>query len=305
MAIVADGGPTQTVTFTGWELKDSGLGNQVNFLTGVAVNLGKWQIAPNFLYQEPLVDPIPGDVPSPGRPRNILDDPFAVRANRETTGIELLLTYDPTPATWMWAWDNDVREDARLAASLGLIYRDLPTTQDAAIGIQEDGRTTFAFPGAPPPRDLWEANLRLASRLRRDLRIVAHLFAGTGEPNGDDERLIHRYGGDARIAWKSMAFETYARFGDWGPYDYHRDSNLTFPVQLMGDVSYTLGTPRWFGYPQTRLGMRTTWRSLDQNSPRYCPAEVPGPSGDLECDPTAPGPNGREWEIRTYLHFSI
>ena len=24
------------------------------------------------------------------------------------------MTFDPTPATWMWAWDNDVREDANL-----------------------------------------------------------------------------------------------------------------------------------------------------------------------------------------------
>ncbi|HMB69185.1 MAG TPA: glycoside hydrolase family 2 TIM barrel-domain containing protein, partial [bacterium] len=40
MGIVADGGPTQTVTYTGWHLKDSGTGNQTNFLTGLAVNLG-------------------------------------------------------------------------------------------------------------------------------------------------------------------------------------------------------------------------------------------------------------------------
>ncbi len=71
----------------------------------------------------------------------------------------------------------------------------------------------------------------------------------------------------------------------------------------MGDISYTLGTPRWFGYPQTRIGVRGTWRSLDEYSPRYCPATVPGPGGTPQCDPTAPGANGREWEIRTYLHL--
>ncbi len=48
----------------------------------------------------------------------------------------------------------------------------------------------------------------------------------------------------------------FAKFNDCGPYDYHRDFNLTFPVQLMGDLSYTLGKPRWFGLPQTRFGVR-------------------------------------------------
>jgi hypothetical protein len=34
MGLVANGGADQTITFTGWKLKDSGSGNQTNFLTG-------------------------------------------------------------------------------------------------------------------------------------------------------------------------------------------------------------------------------------------------------------------------------
>jgi hypothetical protein len=204
----------------------------------------------------------------------------------------------------MWAWDNDVREDAALAWSLGATYRHLPTTQDAAIGIYADGGT-FPFPGAPPPRNLWMARARLVSKLRGNTRLVASMYAGTGEAVGSDPRLIHRYGVVARIAWNTMAFATHAKFGDWGPYDYHRDGNLTFPVQLMGDLSHTLGLPRWFGESQTRIGGRVTWRSLDQYSPRYCPARVPGPGGISVCDPTAPGDDGNEWEIRTYVNVSL
>ena len=65
--------------------------------------------------------------------RNILIDPFVVRANRETVAGEILLTFDPTPATWMYEWDNDRAEDAKFAASLGFVYRHLPTSMDAAI----------------------------------------------------------------------------------------------------------------------------------------------------------------------------
>jgi hypothetical protein len=297
MGIVAEGGPTAIPTFTGWRLRDSGFGNQSNFLTGLAVNLGNFQVAPNFLYQKPMVGPVPGDAPPPARPRNVLDDPFAVRANRETTGIEILVGYDPTPATWMWQWDNDAREDARFAAALGYVFRHCPTTQDASIYIDSTGVNTIPFTGAPPANDLWEVWARILAGSGPELRLVASIYGGNAEPNGWDyagnpglNRVIHRFGAQARLALEQNAFEVAARFNDWGPYDYHRDFNLTFPVQLMGDVSRTLGLPRWFSVPQTRVGVRGTWRSLDENSNRYLAAD--------------PG-NGSEWEVRTYLHLSM
>ena len=302
MGLVADGGPTQTLTFTGWHLKDSGSGNQLNALAGLAINLGTWQVAPNILWQEPIIGPVPSDVPVPGRPRNVLDDPFAVRANRATKAGELLVTYDPTPATWMYSWDSDMREDAAFAASFGFIYRSFSTTQDASIGILADGRTTFPFSGAPPARDLWEAHARLISKRPSGVKVIANLYTGTGEPNGNDGRLVRRHGAEARVVGGPIKLSSFARVNDWGPYDYHRDFNLTFPLQLMGDLSYTLGSPDWWDVPQTRLGLRFTWRSLNRHSPRYCPARTTGPTGALECNPTRAGPNGREWELRTYLH---
>jgi hypothetical protein len=56
-----------------------------------------------------------------------------VRGNRETVAGELLLTYDPTPGTY--GLDNDMTEDAKFAVSTGFVFRHLPTSQDAAIGI--------------------------------------------------------------------------------------------------------------------------------------------------------------------------
>ena len=304
--LVADGGVNQSLTFTGWRLKNSGLGNQYSLLTGLAVIMGDFQIAPNFMWQKPIEDPIPNTVPAPGRPRNILSDPFAVRGNRETTAGELLITYDPTPATWMYAWDTDVREDAMLAVSAGVVFRHQPTTRDASIGILADGRTIFAFPGAPPARDLWEFHSRIVSRLAPSYGLIANIYAGEGEPNGSDTRLIHRYGADIRLAIHSLKVIAQAKINDWGPYDYHRDFNLTYPLQLTADVSVHLGMPEWFDLPQTRLGIRGTWRSLDENSPRYCPTKNLNVLGEPVCDPKVPGfSDGGEWEIRTYLHFNF
>ncbi len=306
MGLVAFGGADYTKTFTGWRLKDSGSGNQVNFLTGFTYTVGKFQFAPNFLWQKPIIGPMPADAPAPARPRNILDDPFSVRSNRETVAGELLITFDPTPGTWMYEWDNDMAEDAPLAVSAGFVYRHLPTSMDAGIGILADGRTIFAFPGAPPAQDLWEVYTRIVSKVTPEFGFIANLYGGNAQSNGSDPRLVERFGADLRMIYKKAKLTSMVKVNDWGPFDYHRDFNQTFPLQLVFDLSTTLGMPQWIDMPDTRAGVRWTWRALDQYSPRYCPTTTVGADGTFECDPAAPGyDNGNEWELRTYLQFHI
>lgn len=306
MGLVSQGGADQTLTFTGWRLKDSGSGNQYHLLSGLTYTIGKLQFAPNFLWQKPIEGPIPSTTAAPARPRNILDDPFVVRSNRETVAAELLLTYDPTPATWMYEWDSDRMEDATMAISLGLVYRHHPTTMDAAIGILPDGRTTFAFPGAAPAKDLWEIHARVVSKPHRDLGMIALFYAGDAQANGNDPRTIRRMGTEVRAMHKYKKLSSHIRFNDWGPYDYHRDFNLTFPLQLMADFSGSLVKPDWFDLPGTRIGLRGTWRSLDQYSPRYAPVFTRDPDGTMLPNPKAIGfDNGVEWEIRSYVQISF
>jgi hypothetical protein len=306
MGLVAGGGADYTKTYTGWRLKDSGSGNQFNFLTGFTFGVGDFQFAPNFLWQRPIIGPVPGDVPAPGRARNILDDPFAVRHNRETVAGELLITFDPTPGTWMYEWDNDLVEDAPIAVSAGVVYRHHTTSQDAAIGILADGRTIFAFPGAPPPADLWEAHARIVSKITPEFGLIANLLAGDVQSNGSDDRLIRRFSGDLRMIYKKTKLTSMVKVDDWGPYDYHRDFNLTYPLQITADLSTTIAKPKWFDLPDNRIGIRFTWRSLDQYSPRYCPIKNLDANGDIVCVQEIAGyPHGTEWEIRTYLRFNI
>lgn len=304
--LVANGGGDYTQTFTGWRLKDSGSGNQMNFLAGFTYNVNSnLQIAPNFLWQKPLVDAMPDGVDAPGRLRNILDDPFIVRANRETVGGELLLTFDPTPGTWMYEWNNDMVEDAKFAFSTGFVYRHLPTTMDAAIGFLSN-RTQFAFERSAPARDLWESNTRIVSKISPDLGLIANLYIGNGQANGDSQRTINRSGGDVRMIYKKVKVVSSLKFNDWGPFDYHRDFNLTFPVQSSIDISTSVGKPSWFILPDTRIGIMGIWRSLDQYSPRYTPTAIPENTFPPEpvLSPVGFG-NGSEWEIRTYIHINI
>jgi len=306
MGLVANGGFDQTQTFTGWRLKDNGSGNQTNFLTGFTFTTGDFQIAPNFLWQKPLVDPMPNDLDGgPGRLRNVISDPFAVRANRETTAGEMLITFDPTPGTWMYAWDNDRAEDAKFAMNLGFVYRHLPTTMDAHIGFLAN-RTFFAFPNSVPAEDLWEIHSKMVSKLSPDLNIIGNFYYGNGQANGDSDRLIKRFGGDVRMIYNKMKVETHVKVNDWGPFDYHRDFNLTYPLQLMLDISTSLGKPDWFILPSTTIGIRGTWRSLDTNSARYLPnATIPDTFPPFQPVSAVGFPDGTEWEIRTYVHINI
>lgn len=306
MGLVADGGPTSIPTFTGWSLKESGSGNQVNAITGLAATYGQWQIGPNFLWQKPIVGPM-GHTDdlygTQGTPRNVIDDPFAVVWNRETTAVELMLTYDPTPATWMWAWDSDKRENADLAASIGLVLKRHHTGADGRLFIGEGG-VIYPFGGGTPARDLWSVQSRIINRVGSNSRMVSHIAIGQAEPNGNNSRLIERVSIDSRIVWPRVAFAWHLKFDDFGPYDYHRDHNLTYPMQTMADLSITLGRPEWFyDQPQTRLGVRAIYRTLDRFSPRYHPDGLP----DLLDNELYPEglTEGHEWEIRTYLHLAI
>jgi hypothetical protein len=306
MGLVANGGIDQTKTFTGWLLKDAGSGNMYNALTGFTYNVGKFQFAPNFLYQKPLVGPIGPEFAAPARPRNILDDPFSVRGNRETAGGEILITYDPTPATWMYEWDNDRMEDASFAMSAGFVYRHLPTVQDAAIGILGNGRTTFVFPGSAPAQDLWEVNTRVVSKISPEFGFIGNIYFGNGQANGSDMRTINRYGVDVRTIYRKMKLATIMKIDDWGPFDYHRDFNLTFPLQLIADWSVEISKPDWFMMPGSKLGVRGTYRTLNRYSNRYSPTTKLDILGQFVPDPDAIGfPDGNEWEIRTYIQINI
>ncbi|WP_127845940.1 glycosidase [Psychroflexus aestuariivivens] len=306
MGLVANGGADPTLTFTGWKLKDNGSGNQSNFLTGLTYNIGKWQIAPNFLWQKPLVDPMPNNVDAPGRLRNVIDDPFAVRGNRETTAAEILFTYDPTPGTYMYDWDNNKAEDAKFAMSAGFVFRHLPTTMDAHIGFL-DTREFFAFGTSVPAEDLWEAHARLVSKLSPDFGMVGSFYYGNGQAQGDSDRLLtNRMGANINVFYKKFIINGDVKVNDWGPFDYHRDFNLTFPLQLMLDLSTTLGKPEWYILPSTQIGIRGIWRSLNEFSPRYSPNATPIGSFNAEPIVSPVGfPNGSEWEIMTYIRFNI
>lgn len=299
--LVADGGADDAINVTGWKLKMSGQGNVVGGSTGAAFALGPVQVAPHVLVQKPLEGPLTGladhyssssDRWYPGvRARNQRDDPFFVRWNRETYAFELLLAYDPTPGSWMWQWDNEVREDAVFSASLDFTYRIQPTSTDSTMSFTTDG-LLIPLGGGPPAHDVWDAWLRMIVVPDPVTRIVISGYAGQKQPNGPDPRLITAGGGAFKLWHRTLAAEVEVKVHDFGPYDYHRDFNFTFPLQLRGDLSVGVIKPR-FAKAYTRLGISGQYRMLDGNSNRYVR------------DPANPDRTGNEWQVTTYLNVAL
>ncbi|MFP2926309.1 glycoside hydrolase family 2 TIM barrel-domain containing protein, partial [Pyxidicoccus sp. 3LG] len=297
--LVADSGPEQGIVLTGWSLRESGRGNHYAGQVGAAVQLGTIQVSPNVLYQRPLIGPNPRIEDSftagtyfPGvRPRNVLTDAFTVLDNRETLGAELLITFDPTPGTWFWSWDREMREDAPFAAGLDLVYRHQPTSRDAGIAILADG-SMVAFGGSPPARDEWEASLRLVGNPTQRLKLYGTLFVGSNQSPGEDARQIRRFGLDGSVLLDTLLLTAQVHFNNWGPYDYHRVFNLTYPLQLGGDLSYGLKRPV-LGAVTTRFGLRGLVRMLDQYSE------------GLSTTALSEGLEGREYEVGAYAILSL
>jgi beta-galactosidase len=297
--LVADGGPDPTVVLTGWSLKESGRGNQMSGRVGAVLQLGHLTIAPNALAQKPLVGPntpIADSYDPASRfflpavsARNVIDDPFAVLDNRETYAAEMLLVWDPTPGSFFFAWNNEEREDAPLAASLDVIYRHQPTVRDANFGFTQEG-VLFAFDGSPPAADVWDVNGRLVfGQLPLDATLMVQPYVGQAQANGIDPRLVLRKGVQTRLWIRSILWDSWLKLDDWGPYDFHRDFNLTFPVQVTTDFSGGLGRPRLY-QTTTRIGVIGKYRTLDAFSP-----DMPAAFTGLE----------NEFEIATYIKVAM
>ena len=301
MGPVADGGYNHAILLTGWTVKESGRGNHWAVSTGVSTRAGFFEIAPQFLYQKPIIPANPkiddfynrvtGMYYPAVRPRNIIDDPFVVRDNRETIAGELLLVYDPTPGTWFHTWDRDIRENADFVAALDIWYRHQPEQRDANTFTLGDG-SIAAFGAAPPAEDVWEVKLHTVHNPSRDVRVVSTLLAGEGQARGEDSRLIRRYGVDMRTWWRTFRIDTKLHLDDWGPYDFHRDFNLTYPIQWYLDASYGL-TPAGLEGLGTRFGVRAQFRTLDENSSEFAP------------DSDGSNERGRELEIGIYVNVSM
>ncbi len=272
--LVSEGG--DVLREFGTRLPYSSLGNTREVEAGMMMNFGNVMVFPRVLYRDNIVDANP-NIPSsivngvlnPGISTRDRDaDPFAVLGNREARAAELFITYDPTGATPFYQWDNDTREDAGFAFNLGMNYTEYPTATDANQFFFEQTGINASFGVGLPPEDVWEASSRMVFNPNRNTRIITNLSTGfqqsTGDPNGGSRKY---YTLDGKVVLGNRhIISGYFKKDAWGPYDFHRQFNITFPEQYRLEYSLLLDSQR-DELRSTKIGVRTLYRSVDENSP--------------------------------------
>jgi hypothetical protein len=271
--LVADAGDPLREFST--RLPYSGLGNKREYEAGALVPIGNWWIFPRYLHRTNLIDANPfiapeisGGILMPGtNPRDRDSDPFAVLDNREANSAELFITYDPTGATPFYQWDNDSREDAKFAFNIGANYTEYSTTTDSYQFFFEPTGGNPAFGVGLPSEDVWEISSRAVFNPNTSARIIANLQRGflqsTGDPNGGTRKFWKL---DGKLVYKDRhIFSGYIKKDAFGPYDFHRQFNITFPEQFKLDYKYLMDQKK-SEKTSSQIGMRALWRTLDENS---------------------------------------
>ena len=276
--IVADGGNIPPGIIPGTQgslIYDPGTGNRMEARAGLHFIFGDIQFVPNFLYRKPLKGPLPeieGQVisgkvyPSVG-PRNIYTSPFAVVGNREARIYEVIFTYEPTGATWFYDWNNDDLEDAELAFNIVFNYAEYPTFTDAGTFVMEDG-SSAAFGHGLPSANVWQVGSRIVSKFATDSKIIARISSGKQQCWGEDPRLVQFFTADIIGKIGNWLLKSYFKKDAWGPFDYYKWFNITFPMQLMLDVSYTFNEFPVLvqAAPRCKVGFKGLYRTFDEYS---------------------------------------
>ncbi|GFO67229.1 hypothetical protein GMLC_08080 [Geomonas limicola] len=278
--LVADGGNPLVEYDT--LLPYSRYGNKIEAEGGLRMVLGKsYTLAPRMLWRDNLRDANPlipastsGTVLYPGLiPRNRDADPFAVLDNRKALSAEFFFTYDPTPATDFYHWDFKNREDATFAYNLGFNYTDYSTPTDAFTYYYKEGGVNAAFPNGLSQAKVWKAMSRMVFNPTAGVRIANRLEAGHQQSTGaaGPSRTYYSTEFDVNL-FDSHVISGYVKKDQWGPYDYYRQFNVTFPWQFSLDYMYKI-----YHLPENYLpfrlgksagiGINGILRTFDQNSP--------------------------------------
>jgi len=283
--LVADGGdPLKTFGVTDpSRLPYSGLGNKQEYEAGMMMHFGNLMIYPrlmyrdNFIHANPFIPPSidPDGTLNPGlSPRDRDNDPFAVLGNREARSAEMFFTWDPTGATPFYDWDNEWREDAKFAFNFGGTYTEFPTPTDAYLFFYEPSGANASFGRGLPAEDVWALSSRLVfnptQRSRYIFRLVRGFDQSTGNPDGGTRDYFELHG--KALLNRRHLISGYFLKDAWGPYDFYRQFNLTYPEQYKLDYAYLLGSPGMLGSKMdeeraTRIGIRGILRTTDENSP--------------------------------------
>ncbi len=296
--LVADGG--NPLREWGTELPLTELGNKKEIEAGVRFDMAPYTIYPRVLYRENIVDandenidPVTsGTILSPGLDaRNTDEDPFAVLDNREATSAEIFFTYDTTPSSWFYHWNADLIEDAPLAFNIGLTATSYGTGTDSYLFFFEEGSTNLPFGAGLEEEDVWMLKSKWIVNPNRALRYIADVHLGKKQSTGQpDEETVEFFGLSGKVVVdKKHIWEGSVKVDDFGPYDFQRQFNIVYPLQLKFEYARLLDAILDED-KSSKIGVKFLYRELDEDSPE-----------DIYLD----GENEYEFELQTYFKLAF
>ncbi len=296
--LVADGG--NPLREWGTELPLTELGNKKEIEAGVRFDMAPYTIYPRVLYRENIVDandenidPVTsGTILSPGLDaRNTDEDPFAVLDNREATSAEIFFTYDTTPSSWFYHWNADLIEDAPLAFNIGLTATSYGTGTDSYLFFFEEGGTNLPFGAGLEEEDVWMLKSKWIVNPNRALRYIADVHLGKKQSTGQpDEETVEFFGLSGKVVVdKKHIWEGSVKVDDFGPYDFQRQFNIVYPLQLKFEYARLLDAILDED-KSSKIGVKFLYRELDEDSPE-----------DIYLD----GENEYEFELQTYFKLAF
>jgi len=280
--LVADGGQHHKIygVTDPSRLPYSGDGNKREYEAGMRMFFGDFMLFPRIMYRDNLVDANPNiaatinnGVLSPGiNARDRDTDPFAVLGNRAARSAELYLTYDPTPETPFYDWDNEWRENAGFAFDIGGTYTEFRTGTDAHLFFNQDTRSNGSFGVGLPAEDVWAVSSRMVFNPGPNAKYIARFVNGfdqsTGDPNGGSRDYYEVHG---KAVLGRHIISGYFKKDAWGDQDFYRQFNITYPEQYKLDYSILLEDSNQLNdavseSKATKIGLRAIYRKFDANS---------------------------------------
>jgi len=209
--------------------------------------------------------------------RNIDADPFAVLGNRETRAAELFVTYDPTPATPFYDWNNDAAEDASFAFNVGLTVAKFPDVTDVPLYFNDQALAQLPLGNGLPEEDVWLYTSKLVLNPSPGFKAIVKFLAGKQQPTKfgyepdqiTDVAPTHFRSVEGKFYFNHMNILTANYLKDaWGPYDFHKEFNSKYPTQI--ELGYTRLLDNGLSEDMSsQVGVKLFHRDLDQYSPEY------------------------------------
>ena len=141
---------------------------------------------------------------------------------------------------------------AKMRSSRSILVEPTPSTRrqtDSHLFFFGPTNSNAPFGQGLPKEDVWAASTRMVFNPNPNAKYIIKYVHGFEQSWGDPTGGTQSY---YQLHWKAEfkrkhVFSGYFMKDAWGPYDFYRDFNITFPEQVKLDYSIRLGATGLLG----------------------------------------------------------